>query len=159
MTTVYIDESGHSGDIINTGANYDFRGQPYFALAGIGLSDDHDWAERLSGLRKRHHIPDGELKAKSLTARPKFSADVLSALVDEQAPLFVEVVDKRYFIGTHIISFQLMPPCLGYTATRWHHAVTNGVADFLYQHAPDSVLDTFIASCRTPGESSLLSPS
>lgn len=156
MTAVYIDESGHSGDIINSGADYDFRGQPYFALAGIGLSDDHEWAARLSDLRKRHRIPDGELKAKSLTAKPKFSAEVLDALVNEQAPLFVEVVDKRYFIHTHITSFQLLPACLGYQETQALHAVRNGVADFLYQHASDRVLDAFIAFCRTPGESSLL---
>lgn len=156
MTTIYIDESGHSGDMINTGSSYDFKGQPFFALAGVGLGDGHDWEERVAKLRTRHRIPEGELKSKSLTSKPKFSADVLNALLDEQLPLFVEVVDKRFFICTNITSFRLLPACLGYQESPRLNFVRNTVADFLYFHAPQRVLDSFVASCLTPGEPSLL---
>lgn len=43
MTTIYIDESGHSGDMVDSGAGYDFKRQPYFALAGVGLQDEEEW--------------------------------------------------------------------------------------------------------------------
>lgn len=155
MTTIYIDESGHSGDMINSGSSYDFKGQPFFALAGVGLGDDHDWEERVSQLRTRHRIPEGELKSRSLTSKPRFSADVINALLDDQLPLFVEVVDKRYFICTNITSFRLFPACLGYQETPQLNAVRNAVADILYFHAPEQVLDSFVASCLNPGELSL----
>lgn len=151
MTTIYIDESGHSGDMINTGERYDFKGQPYFALAGVGLDDHHDWEERILELRRRHRVPPGELKSKSLTSKPKFSAEVINTLLDLQAPLFIELVDKRYFICTSITSFQLLPPCLGYPESVKLHFLKNTVADFLHFHASERVLDTFVASCVAPG--------
>lgn len=155
MTTVYIDESGHSGDMINSGNAYDFKGQPYFALAGIGLEDGHDWDDRINELRNRHRIPAGELKSKSLTAKPRFSAEVIHGLLDQRAPLFIEVVDKRFFICTSITSFQLLPACLGYTESVELHFIKNTVADFLYFHASERVLDTFVASCLAPGDATL----
>lgn len=155
MTTVYIDESGHSGDMINSGSAYDFKGQPYFALAGIGLEDGHDWEDRINELRSRHRIPAGELKSKSLTAKPRFSAEVIHGLLDQRAPLFIEVVDKRFFICTSITSFQLLPACLGYHESVKLHFIKNTVADFLYFHASERVLDTFVASCLAPGDGTL----
>ncbi|WP_341524126.1 DUF3800 domain-containing protein [Pseudomonas sp. G.S.17] len=155
MTTIYIDESGHSGDMVKSGNAYDFQGQPYFALAGVGLEDGDDWECRINELRSRHRIPDGELKSKSLTAKPRFSAEVIHALLDRQAPLFVEVVDKRFFICTCITSFQLLPPCLGYPESLEFHFIRNTVADFLYFHASERVLDAFVASCLTPGDAAL----
>lgn len=155
MTTIYIDESGHSGDMINSGHDYDFKGQPYFALAGVGFRDGHDWDERIKDLRDRHRIPPGELKSKSLTSKPKFSADVINALLDQRAPLFIELVDKRYFICTWITSYQLLPPCLGYAESSQSHFIKNTVADFLYFHAGERVLDTFVASCLAPEDATL----
>lgn len=155
MTTIYIDESGHSGDMINSGNAYDFKGQPYFALAGIGLEDGHDWEGHTNELRSRHRIPAGELKSKSLTAKPRFSAEVIHGLLDQHAPLFIEVVDKRFFICINITSFQLLPPCLGYHESVEFHFLKNTVADFLYFHASERVLNTFVASCLAPGDATL----
>ncbi|HEP9943544.1 TPA: DUF3800 domain-containing protein [Pseudomonas aeruginosa] len=155
MSTIYIDESGHSGDMINSGKGYDFKGQPYFALAGVGLEDGHDWEGCISELRSRHRIPPGELKSKSLTSKPKFSADVINALLDQRAPLFVELVDKRYFICTSITSFQLLAPCLGYPESVGLHFLKNTVADFLHFHASERVLDKFVASCLAPEDATL----
>lgn len=155
MTTVYIDESGHSGDMTNSGNAYDFKGQPYFALAGIGLEDDHDWEVRINELRSRHRIPAGELKSKSLTAKPRFSAEIIHSLLDQRAPLFIEVVDKRFFICISITSFQLLPPCLGYPESVEFQFIKNTVADFLFFHASERALDTFIASCLAPGDATL----
>ncbi|MBH2008545.1 MAG: hypothetical protein I8H71_02475 [Xanthomonadaceae bacterium] len=134
---------------------YDFKGQPYFALAGVGLDDDHDWEERIGELRSRHRLPPGELKSKSLTSKPKFSAEVINTLLNLQAPLFVELVDKRYFICTSITSYQLLPPCLGYPESVKLHFLKNTVADFLHFHASERVLDTFVASCVAQGDATL----
>lgn len=34
--TFYIDENGHTGDLLQPGSHYDFAGQPHFVLAAIG---------------------------------------------------------------------------------------------------------------------------
>ncbi|MCC4610961.1 DUF3800 domain-containing protein [Xanthomonas campestris pv. esculenti] len=155
MITIYIDESGHSGDMTNSGNAYDFKGQPYFALAGVGLKDGHDWADKINELRSRHRIPSGELKSKSLTAKPRFSAEVIHALLDQHTPLFVEIVDKRFFICTNITSFQLLPPCLGYPESVELHFLKNTVADFLYFRASEHVLNSFVTSCLAPSDATL----
>src|SRR5437588_689110 len=99
MLTYYIDESGHSGDLAsNTGSNFDFEGQPYFALAAVGISALANLEDVIGQLRAKHRIPIGELKSKALQSKPAFVADLLNLLIEEKCPLFVEVVDKRYFI-------------------------------------------------------------
>ena len=42
MTTIYVDESGHSGDMVNGSNGYDFNDQPSFPLAGLGLDGGLD---------------------------------------------------------------------------------------------------------------------
>ncbi len=39
MITFYLDESGHSGDVVNHGERYDFKGQPFFVLAAVGIEN------------------------------------------------------------------------------------------------------------------------
>lgn len=150
MTTIYVDESGHSGDMVDSGTGYDFKRQPYFALAGVGLQDEEEWDAHLQALRDRHRVPSGEPGARSLASRPEFSAAVIHALLDRRAPLFVELVDKRYFICSCITSFQLLPSCLGYPESMRLDFLRNAVADFLHVHADAHVLDSFVASCLTP---------
>ena len=81
----YIDESGHSGDVVNSGATYDFLDQPYFVLAALGIEDEEFLAQQIDALRVAHRVPAGELKSKSLQSRPAFVSDLLS-LVDAPEP-------------------------------------------------------------------------
>ena len=156
MTNIYIDESGHSGDMIHSGESYDFKGQPYFSLAAVGLSDDYDWVGHVGELRKRYRIPSGEIKSKSLTSKPEFTASLINDLLDHKLPLFVEVVDKRYFICTNITTFQILPPVVGYPESARLHFLRNTVADFVYKFASDEVLDVYVKSCLEPAESTLI---
>lgn len=57
--TFYLDESGHSGDMVNCGDGFDFKGQPYFVLAAVGLSNEAAVATRVAELRTLHRIPSG----------------------------------------------------------------------------------------------------
>lgn len=154
--TFYVDESGHSGDMVNSGQRYDFHGQPFFALAAVGLTDESIVADEISQLRHVHRIPVGELKSSSLQAKPRFVADVIRYLCDESVPLFVELVDKRYFICMNMATFQLIPPCMGFPEDESLNFLHNTLADFLYHEAPATVLDAFVAACLSPSEESLL---
>lgn len=154
--TFYVDESGHSGDMVNSGDGFDFNGQPYFVLAAIGLSNESAVATYVAELRALHRLPDGELKSKSLTSKTKFVANVINHLLSISAPLFVELVDKRFFICTNITSFQLLPGWMGYPEGASTTYIRNAVADFLCSEATDQLLHTFVQACLEPSEELLL---
>ena len=106
IPTYYIDESGHSGDMINSGRRYDFEGQPYFVLAAIGLEDAALMESYICELRRLHRIAPGELKSKSLQKKPRFVADLIDYVRKQQVPLFIELVDKRFLSAptSHLFS-------------------------------------------------------
>ncbi|WP_367619656.1 DUF3800 domain-containing protein [Paraburkholderia sp. WS6] len=52
----YVDESGHSGDLVKTGNTYDFLDQPYFSLACVGVEDEERLALLVSELKVRHRF-------------------------------------------------------------------------------------------------------
>ncbi|MBP0714263.1 DUF3800 domain-containing protein [Burkholderia sola] len=156
--TFYLDESGHSGDMVNSGKAFDFQGQPYFALAAVGLKneDESEVARHIAELRDKHRIPPGELKSKSLVSKPKFVADVIDHLFAIKSPLFVELVDKRYFISVNITSFMVLPVCMDFPEGPRMTFLRNVVADFLHAEASTEVLDAFVGACMEPSEERLL---
>jgi len=150
--TFYLDESGHSGDVVNSGDGFDFKGQPFFSLAAVGLSDEEAVATRIFELREQHRIPAGELKSKSLNSKPIFVAQVIDYLQSIAAPIFVEVVDKRYFICVHITGFHLLAPCMGFAEGPPLAFLRNALADFLNAVVTNEILDTFVEACLNPSE-------
>lgn len=158
MLTYYIDESGHSGDLVsNTGKAYDFEGQPYFVLAAVGVPNEVALENSVNELRGKHRIPPNELKSKSIQAKPAFVADLLNFFLDEKFPLFVEVVDKRYFICIQIVNCNLLPAALGYGSDVRMWKMRNLTVDWLYDCVSDHVLNRFVDACRHPSDHSLMS--
>ncbi|MDJ1162984.1 DUF3800 domain-containing protein [Burkholderia gladioli pv. gladioli] len=157
MTSFYIDESGHSGDLVKTGSAYDFVDQPFFALACIGIDNEDQLAELVPKLRQKHRLPSGELKSKSLVSKPAFVAELLETVIDAHLPFFVEVVDKRYFVCIQLVQSQLLPPLLGYGNDSRSDFLRNTLVDFLYDHVSDHVLDRFVESCVSPSDHTLMS--
>lgn len=158
MHKYYIDESGHSGDLAtSTGADFDFEGQPYFTLAAVGVVDLPKLESAVGLLRSRHRIPAGELKSKSLQAKPAFVAGLLNLLVDEKCQLFVEVVDKRYFVCTHIVNIVLLraEPNFGSAIATWRWQ--NSAADWLYDCVTEHVLNRFVEACKNPSDETVKS--
>jgi hypothetical protein len=73
----YIDESGHSGDLINSGKALDFDGQPIFSLACFGVSDETRLDNAIVRLASKHRITSMELKSSSLKKKPGFTLDLV----------------------------------------------------------------------------------
>lgn len=153
----FIDESGHSGDAVNSGIAYDFVDQPYFVLAALGIEDETKFVQHIEDMRVTHRIPGGELKAKSLQGRPAFIADLLTYVSETKLPFFVEVVDKRYFVCCHLVNSQLLPAVMGYQDGPRLHFIKNHLVDYLYDEISDHVLDRFVAACMAPSDHSLMS--
>lgn len=158
MSTYYIDESGHSGDLsVNTGNNYDFEGQPYFTLAAVGIEDLKNIEDVVAALRVKYKIPEGELKSKSLQSKPKFLAELIDVLIENRHTILVEVVDKRYFVCIEIVNCILLPPILGYDESKQVWWMRNVLVDWLYDRIPEGNLNQFIDACRAPSDHSLMS--
>lgn len=158
MLKYYIDESGHSGDLAsNTGDNFDFAGQPYFALAGVGVLDLPKLEEAIADLRVKHRIPAGELKSKGLQSKSAFVADLLNLLVREKCQLFVEVVDKRFFVCIQIVNMILLHTVADSGSAQSIWMLQNRAADWLYERISEHVLNRFVDACRMPSDHTLMS--
>ena len=153
----FFDESGHSGDLVKSGTAYDFLDQPFFVLAALGIEDEAPLAQKIEAMRIRHRIPAGELKSKSLQSQSAFVAELLSEVLDAELPLFIEVVDKRYFICMNLVNHQLLPPVMGFPEGPQLHFLKNVAVDFLYDEISDHVLTRFVEACLSPSDDSLMS--
>jgi hypothetical protein len=146
----YFDESGHSGDLTKTGVAFDFLDQPFFVLTAVGLDDATSIGAEVDAMRMAHRIQPGELKSKSLQSKPEFCAALFDMVLRHRLPLFVEVVDKKYFLCVNVVLWLLMPPAMSYPEGPQTHLIRNIFAQFLYEEVSDNVLDGFVQACLEP---------
>jgi len=151
----YLDESGHSGDLIKSGRSLDFNGQPFFSLACVGVHDEDRLESEIARLRAKHQIESAELKSSSLTKKPGFIRDVVAFVCGEKLPFFIELVDKKFFICINIVNCHIAPPYAGFSHDYADTVVRNRFADYLYDHAPITVFEKFIAACVAPSDLTL----
>ena len=104
-SSYFIDESGHSGDLASA-TSLDFAQQPVFALACIGVSDAKGLADEMERLRVVHRCGPGEFKS-DMARLPHFVTDLVAYLEASDCPVFIELVDKRFFIAIHIVNHLL----------------------------------------------------
>jgi len=153
----YIDESGNSGDVLSTGEDFNFYGQPVFSLACIGIDDTHKLDEFILELRKKYRIQGSELKStKIYRKKPKFISDLVDFLGRENIPIFIEVVDKKYFISANLVNSHVMPAYSSPPETPESQMARNHCADFIYENAPTSVFNKFISACKKPSRATLI---
>jgi len=145
----FLDESGNSGDLTKPGASFTFDGQEIFVLAAVGVRDPDALAALLAALKARHKVQAAELKFDSVRKKPRFIADLLDELKAIEARLAFEVVDKRHFIGAHIVSTLVLPPIPGRPADPQEHFVRYHFAEYL-SRAPTNVFRAFVEACLAP---------
>jgi hypothetical protein len=155
INTYFIDESGHSGDIAKPGRGLDFLDQPYFVLGAVGVPHSLDVASELAALRLEHRLPPGELKSKSLGSKPAFVEAVFDMVHRHELPVLLEVVDKRYYVGTNIVQFVLRRG-LDMSEGPTLHRTLNVLAELLHQEAPDEVFEGFIDACAEPSDERIM---
>lgn len=145
---VYIDESGHTGDLLIHGNAFGFSGQPHFVLSAVGPISPDAAATLLFEVADRHRLKMHEVKSYKLDKRPGVALDLASGLRALGVPLFVEAVDKRFFLVVEIVNCHVFPPTSGAPLDESDRYVRCGVADLLYELLPDSLLESFVAACR-----------
>ncbi|HEQ1702263.1 DUF3800 domain-containing protein [Stenotrophomonas sp. GD03701] len=152
----YIDESGHTGDVVNSGTDLDFAGQPYFVLASVGIADQGDLERELMALRKRHGIGNGELKSSEHLHHEAFVSELIDWLCMNKAPILVEVVDKRFYLCTHMVIATLARHDYEGLGPHGAYLLSNQAADALSELASDEALEGFIEACISPTDHSLM---
>jgi hypothetical protein len=153
LRTYFIDESGNSGDLANPGPTFAFDNQEIFTLVAVGVEEPNVLSGLVTALKSKHRIQAPELSFDSVRKKPAFMSDLFDALDDLNANLISEVVDKRYFIGANMISYQILPPSGGPTSPE-EHWVRYHLAEEL-SRAPMSVFQAFVTACRAPSGDTL----
>jgi len=150
-TTFYVDESGNSGDLVNAGRSFDFGQQPVFTLAGIGVDNDSSLAAELERLRVQHRVRSREIKSSAVKDKPAFVVDLVAHLQQRGYPIFLEVVDKRFFICATMVNHFVIPPVADeFDRRRDVIQMKSDVADYLHTVMPTSVMHTYIDACAEP---------
>lgn len=144
----FLDESGHSGDLGRGHRALGFGGQPIFALACIGVGDEAALLDELQRLRRDHRFAGAELKSSALGTRlPAIGGELARIVTARQWPIFIEVVEKRFFIAIHIINHLL---CGGLGAGDVDMASRNLMAEYLCDNGPNDLLETYVEACGRP---------
>ena len=146
----YLDESGNSGDAARPGEAFDFGGQQIFALACVGCADAAGLEAELAQLVVKHR-----LKSTALTNKPDVAADIAAFLEAAQLPLFIEVVDKRFFVAAHLINHLIMPAVGDVDFSPEGQWLRNVYAEYLYCEAPTAAFATFVEACSSPSNASV----
>jgi len=112
MDKLYIDESGNTGEVLSRNNQFNFTTQPYYTLAGLLVNADIDSELREFSNRLKSHYRIGavELKASSLyETKPGFIEELVTFIADRDVPVFVEIMDKVYYLNIQIVEYFLLP--------------------------------------------------
>jgi hypothetical protein len=148
---VFVDESGNTGDAIvhtRTGA---FQGQPSFALACVGEASDGARLESiLARIQGKHGMAGGELKGRVMKRRPTLVIDLMSMIYEEGVPVFVELMDKWYYVATNITTFVLGKAPWFDLSTPAGRAVANGISDLIVERLGAATIGAYSDFAQAP---------
>jgi hypothetical protein len=149
LQTYYLDESGTTGDLARN-AEQGFGGQRVFALACLGVEDSKALGAELTRLMRHHRVQHKELKSLSVIRKPRLVADLIRHLREHQYPVFLEVVDKRFFVIAMLVNHLLRVPMeAGYFPVRV------ALAEYLTDVLPEQWVFAYCRLCSEQSESLL----
>ncbi|GHN00331.1 hypothetical protein WSM22_18200 [Cytophagales bacterium WSM2-2] len=146
---LYVDESGNTGGA-NVNANiFNFNDQPYYALAGILVNDFErsGLCEFLDALKQKHRIQSPELKAKKIyESKPQLIWELVDFLSDNNFPVFVELMDKNYYLSIQMLTFTIVRPPL--IDSNENVAVIRSMARLLPYYLGEALYIKFTQTCQ-----------
>ena len=144
----YIDESGNTGDLSTVKIDSYFTEQRMFALAAFGCTLDQDFNDKFGALKAAHRIQAPEIKSKQAYDRPRFIIDLLDLLETRDCPIFIEIVDKHFFVVMNIIE-RMVVPYVGKCDTQPKALWMKGVmANYMALYAPPELAHAFAECCQ-----------
>lgn len=144
----YIDESGNTGDLSTVKVDSYFTEQRMFALAALGCTIDQDFNGKFDAIKASHRIQSPEIKSKQAYDRPRFIIDLLDLLGTRHCPIFIEIVDKHFFVVMNIIE-RMVVPYVGECDTQPNALWMKGVmANYMALYAPPELAHAFAECCQ-----------
>lgn len=150
MRNYYLDESGNTGDLSAVKSESYFRDQRIFALAAVGCEVDGAFIESIEALKKSHRIGGSELKSRQVYDRPRFVLELVEMLKGRGCPIFVEAVDKHYFVIMQIIERVVVPYVGDCDITPEALQMKAWMADYMALYAPPALAHAYVACCQNP---------
>lgn len=153
----YLDESGNTGGISQKSFENTYGGQKIFTLAAIGIGNETELNNKILPLLRHYKIKAKELKASKLYKRkPEFIAELFNLIKDENWPIFIEAVDKKFMLTANIVNSLVLPGNCFKAETRETNYIRNVFAEYLYAYMPDELYIHFLELCTEPSASGLI---
>jgi len=146
----YIDESGNTGDLSKINFENYFVEQRVFGLACIGCPSESVFFESVLHLKKKHRIQGQELKSSEVYKKPRFAIDLINLMSKHRIPLFVELVDKYYFLVANMVDRLILPPAGAIDLEPGSMFVKSIIADYMAINMPLSLVQAYTQICRDP---------
>ncbi len=145
----FIDESGNTGDLSAVKMETYFSEQRIFALAALGCMLNDEFVGKFRSLKADHRIQGKEIKSKQTYDKPRFIVDLLDILETYHCPIFIELVDKHYFVVVNIIE-RMVAPYVGECDIQPDALRMKGImADYMALHAPLNLAHAFAVCCQS----------
>ncbi len=120
-----------------------------FALACIGIGDLPGFEATILDLKKRHRIQGPEIKSTETATKPLFVRDLIDYIDAHQLPVFIEAVDKHYFLVVNIVERLIVPSIGKGDFSPNTRVMKNIIADYLAVHGPNDLVPQFVNVCNT----------
>ncbi len=145
----YIDESGNTGDLTTVKIASYFTEQRMFALTAFGCTLDQDFNDKFGVLKASHRFQAPEIKSKQAYDRPRFISELLDLMETRRCPIFIEIVDKHFFVVMNIIE-RMVVPYVGECDTQPNALWMKGVmANYMALHAAPELAHAFAECCQS----------
>lgn len=120
-----------------------------FALACVGIPDMVALEGEVDRLRKVHRLQGMELKSTQIKAKPRFVSDLAEFILAKDWPVFIELVDKHYFIIVNIVERLVYPYVTDSDFSANAMRVKNEMADTLAVFGPDELAQLYALACQS----------
>lgn len=108
MINYYFDESGFTGNLKIKNEKFNTNNNSIFTLVGIGVSDNSidNLSNDIISLKNKFKIKSTELKSKQIIeSYDQFLLNLLELLPKYNTTIFIEVINKHYFIYMQIVEY------------------------------------------------------
>jgi hypothetical protein len=148
---LFIDESGNTGETLKKGHQFNFKDQPYYCLAGALVSDSQkDEIERFISEKKiEYRLQGDELKSGSIYRnKSDFLINTIDFLISSDIPLFVELMDKKYYLNVMLMELFIFP---FYSVQLSDDIIVmkRMFSSYLDDNLNDEILSHFIEACKS----------
>ena len=151
---LFVDESGNTGETLSKEFKFNFDEQPIYVLAGIlpGPKEAH-LDQFFLDLLTRYKIKASEAKAKQLYERkPRLLNDLIDFLRNNDIPVFIELMDKIYYLNIQITTFFIYPlPPINDSVVAHNMQIASTLSEYLTME----IYQMFINTCKAYSNESL----